>query len=97
MCYTEVTSIKTESEEFRMDFKKVILCIESSKNVKEVETTWKLYRLFRDKHKLNNVEHDVSIRKQKKLLEKQQKYLIYTGYIEYMIEHKFITTSVGIN
>jgi hypothetical protein len=95
--YTEITSIQEESNVFRSDFKKVILCIESSKTVKEVETSWRLYKLFRDKHKLNNVEHDVSIKKQKLLIARQENYSMYTGYVEYLFETKFITTSNGVN
>jgi hypothetical protein len=55
--YIETTSIAEQSNEFRKDYRKVILCITNTNNIFQLASCRKLYNFFVSKHKLD--VHDI--------------------------------------
>ena len=82
--YIETINLQSESNEFRSDYRKVILTINSVKNGNQVPACRKMYNAFRNKYDLFvESEH-----KTKNIIDKE--YLIGSicGHIEYIIQEK---------
>jgi len=82
--YIETIDLQSESNEFRSDFRKVILTINSVKNGNQVHACRKMYTAFRNKHNLFNESNN----KTKNIIDKE--YLIGSicGHIEHVIQEK---------
>ena len=82
--YIELDSIQSESEEFRQDFKKVVLCIKSATNIGQLETSRNLAYIFMRKHDIVPMMTNEKISPKK--MERYRKVEMYRGYIEYTLE-----------
>lgn len=82
--YIETTDLQSESNEFRSDYRKVLLTINSVKNGNQVPACRKMYTAFRNKYDLFSESNN----KTKSIVDKE--YLIGSicGHIEQVIQEK---------
>ena len=86
--YIEIPLVAIQSDEFRKDFRKVLLTIKSTTNVMQVESALTMFGLFKSKHSLG--ENDANMTKPSKENENVAILKsIVVGHIDYLIEEKY--------